>query len=55
MHEYLRVAKGVKRPRDGFFLRAESFFNVATEIEELDKGPGGLPIIDSYGETGFTY
>lgn len=49
LHEYLRVAKGVRRPRDGFFLRAESFFNVATEIERLDEEPGGPPIIDSYG------
>jgi predicted ATPase len=30
-------------------LRAESFFNVATEIERLDEGPGGPPVIDSYG------
>ncbi|GGC65981.1 AAA family ATPase [Undibacterium terreum] len=49
LHEYLRVAKGYKQPRDGFFLRAESFFNVATEIERLDDGPGGPPIINSYG------
>lgn len=49
LHEYLRVAKGVRRPRDGFFLRAESFFNVATEIERLDEEPGGPPIINSYG------
>jgi predicted ATPase len=49
LHEYLRVAKGVKRPRDGWFLRAESFFNVATEIERLDEGPGGPPVIGSYG------
>ena len=50
LHEYLRVAKGVKRPRDGFFLRAESFFNVATEIEKLDDEPSfGPPIINSYG------
>lgn len=49
LHEYLRVAKGFKRPVDGFFLRAESFFNVATEIERLDEGPGGPPVIDSYG------
>lgn len=49
LHEYLRVAKGVKRPRDGFFLRAESFFNVATEIENLDAAPGGPPVINSYG------
>ncbi len=50
LHDYLRVAKGVKRWRDGYFLRAESFFNVATEIEKLDEGPGfGPPVIDSYG------
>ncbi|WP_457388626.1 AAA family ATPase [Roseateles sp. P5_E1] len=49
LHEYLRVAKGYKPPRDGFFLRAESFFNVATEIENLDAGPGGSPIISGYG------
>ena len=50
LHEYLRIAKGVRRPRDGFFLRAESFFNVATNIEELDAEPSsGPPIINSYG------
>lgn len=50
LHEYLRVAKGVRRPRDGYFLRAESFFNLATEIEHLDAEPSfGPPIIDSYG------
>src|SRR6266446_10387886 len=50
LHRYLRVAKGFPRPRDGFFLRAESFFNVATEIEKLDAEPGcGPPIGPSYG------
>lgn len=49
LHEYLRVARGVRKPRNGYFLRAESFFNVATEIEKLDEGPGGPPVIDSYG------
>jgi|SRR5687768_9703826 predicted ATPase len=50
LHQYLRIAKGVHKPRDGFFLRAESFFNVATEIELLDAEPSfGPPIIDSYG------
>jgi len=49
LHAFLTLAKSVKRAKDGFFLRAESFFNVATEIEELDKGPGGPPIINSYG------
>ena len=50
LHEYIRVAKGIKRPRDGFFLRAESFFNVATEIERLDEEPGGgARLINAYG------
>lgn len=49
LHRYLRIVKSIKRPRDGFFLRAESFFNVATNIEQLDEKPGGPPIINSYG------
>ena len=50
LHDALILRKGLKRPRDGFFLRAESFFNVASNIEELDKAGGfGPPIIDSYG------
>ena len=40
----------MRKPRDAFFLRAESFFNLGTEIERLDSEPfGGPPIIDSYG------
>lgn len=35
---------------DGFFLRAESFYNFATNIDELDSVPAAsAPIIDSYG------
>lgn len=50
LERYLRLSKGVPRPKDGFFLRAESFFNVATEIERLDAEPAfGPPVIDSYG------
>jgi predicted ATPase len=50
LHAYIRVAKGFKRPKDGFFLRAESFFNVATQIEELDAEPAPAPpVIDAYG------
>ncbi len=38
------------KPKDGFFLRAESYFNVATSIEELDREPSfGPKVIDSYG------
>ena len=42
----------VKRgyPKDGFFLRAESLYNVATNIDELDSIPSyGGKIISSYG------
>lgn len=39
LHRYIRLSRGIKRPKDGFFLRAESFFNVATEIERLDEDP----------------
>lgn len=50
LHEYLRVVRGTHRERTGFFLRAESYFNLATEIEELDKEPSPAPlIIESYG------
>lgn len=50
LHEYLRLVRSARRPRDGFFLRAESLFNVATEIERLDEDPGaGPPIITFYG------
>lgn len=46
---YLKVIKGIEKPRDGFFLRAESFYNVASNIEELDQGTGGPKVIDSFG------
>jgi hypothetical protein len=46
-------ARGLRRQRDGFFLRAESYFNVATHIEELDKVERGEAvgpsIIRSFG------
>lgn len=51
LHRHLRLAKGHIRARDGYFLRAESFFNVATEIERLDAEPAKAPpISDSYGD-----
>jgi predicted ATPase len=51
LHEFLRVARGIKKPKDGFFLRAESFFNVATEIENLDNADYvmGPPVISYFG------
>ncbi|WP_025699000.1 AAA family ATPase [Paenibacillus forsythiae] len=50
LYEYLRLARGVKRPKDGFFLRAESYYNVASYIDELDEQPlSGRRLRDSYG------
>ena len=50
LHRYLRLSRTGKWS-DSYFLRAESFFNVATNIEELDKGPtyDDWDIIDTYG------
>jgi len=34
LHDYLTLVKGPYAPKDGFFLRAESFFNVSTALDE---------------------
>ncbi|MBQ9121042.1 MAG: AAA family ATPase [Clostridia bacterium] len=41
-----------RHPKDGFFLRAESFYNFATNLDELDRQPTASPLlIESYGGT----
>jgi predicted ATPase len=49
LHEYVKLGRG-PRPEDSYFLRAESLFNVATQIELLDAEGGGPPIGPAYGE-----
>ena len=50
LYRYMTVSRGADRNADGFFLRAESFYNVASNIDDMDAAPGfGAPIIDSYG------
>jgi predicted ATPase len=50
LHRHVRLVRGARTWRTGYFLRAESFFNVATHIEELDDAPSfGPPVIASYG------
>ncbi len=50
LHKYITLIKGIKRPQDSFFLRAESLYNVASNIDELDSEEAiGNKIIDSYG------
>ncbi|MDO4538013.1 MAG: AAA family ATPase [Coriobacteriales bacterium] len=41
--EALQLSRGVRRVARGFFLRAESFYNVATMEEAYSRGPGGRP------------
>ena len=48
--EHLTLIKTPRKARDGYFLRAESFYNVATELEQLDAIPAASPpLIGSYG------
>jgi predicted ATPase len=50
LYNYLKLVRSSRRPTDGFFLRAESFFNVASNIEEMDREPSTAPpVIKSYG------
>ena len=50
--ELYKCLRMVRRayPKDGYFLRAESLYNVATNIEELDRQPAfSPPLVESYG------
>ncbi|MGH3869267.1 MAG: AAA family ATPase [Pseudonocardiaceae bacterium] len=46
--QHLRLTWAPCKPRTSFFLRAESFYNVATEVETLEETDPGL-IASSYG------
>jgi predicted ATPase len=43
LHEALRLVRDTRPVRDGWFLRAESFYNLATHVEELG--------VSGYGDT----
>lgn len=56
LHEYIRVYRSVHRPHDAYFVRSESFYNLATNIEEVDatllKYYGGKSLHEqSHGES----
>lgn len=42
LHQALRLIRSPRRQRTGFFLRAESLYNVATTIDDLE-------VVDPYG------
>lgn len=54
LHEVLRLARGTPKPTDGYFFRAESFFNVATYMDDVGYlgGYGGKSLhARSHGES----
>lgn len=54
LHEYLGLVRSGVRPKDGYFLRAESFYNVATAAEEygVNHSYGGESLhAQSHGES----
>jgi predicted ATPase len=55
LHEHLRLVRGTRRPKTGYFLRAESFYNVATQVDGNDvalEAHGGRSLHDqSHGES----
>lgn len=49
LHAFLQLGKAAFA-KDGYFLRAESFYNVASNIDELDQQPAfSPPVIEGYG------
>jgi predicted ATPase len=50
LHTALRLVRGVRRPKTGYFLRAESYFNVATEVDRLAREvPSGQAVLEAHG------
>ena len=55
LHQFVRPIRSASRAKDGYFLRAESHFNVATQVEELGvSGYGDVSLHEqSHGESFF--
>ena len=54
LHQMIRLGRTAPKPTDGYFLRAESFFNVATYMDEVGylEGYGGRSLHrQSHGES----
>lgn len=49
LHEKLLVHAAPIRPRDSYFLRAETFYNVATELERMDQEGNAPKLLPYYG------
>lgn len=56
LHECIRLIRGIRKPKNEFFLRAETFYNLATQIDELQVSLyyGGKSLHEqSHGEAFF--
>jgi predicted ATPase len=55
LHDHLRLVRGTRTPKTGYFLRAESFFNIATYVEGNEdalRSHGGRSLHEqSHGES----
>ncbi len=54
LFKYLKPGKSYKKPTDGYFLRAESFYNVASYMDDVGylEGYGGISLhAQSHGES----
>lgn len=49
LFQAINVIKGALRPKSNFFLRAESFYNVASKIEDYRDGDDYTTYYESYG------
>ncbi len=49
LDKHVWLARTGAMPADVYFLRAESFYNVASEIERLDREPSDGSLIGAYG------
>lgn len=52
LYKALKISKGIKRPSFSYFLRAESFYNVATKTEEYRDKPESI-YYSKYGGKSF--
>ncbi|RDU24806.1 AAA family ATPase [Anaerosacchariphilus polymeriproducens] len=49
LHDAISLVRGVKRPKSSYFLRAESFYNVASKAEDYRGGDSIEAFYERYG------
>lgn len=48
LYRYMRLVRGARHPRDAYFYRADTYYNLATEMRRLDATPSFDPEIKTY-------